>query len=93
VVGSLGPGATAATAPAVVAVPAEVPVAAAATGSGDGDARLGPFEENARQLMLRTLEAHRWNVSHVAKVLGVSRNTVYRKLHKLRIDFTGSEPK
>jgi sigma-54 dependent transcriptional regulator, acetoin dehydrogenase operon transcriptional activator AcoR len=36
-------------------------------------------------VLLQLLEQHRWNVSHVAKVLDISRNTLYRKLHKLHI--------
>jgi sigma-54 dependent transcriptional regulator, acetoin dehydrogenase operon transcriptional activator AcoR len=39
-------------------------------------------------VLLRMLEQHRWNVSNVAKALDVSRNTLYRKLHKLRIQIT-----
>jgi sigma-54 dependent transcriptional regulator, acetoin dehydrogenase operon transcriptional activator AcoR len=31
------------------------------------------------------LDEHRWNVSNVAKVLGISRNTLYRKMHRLHI--------
>lgn len=46
---------------------------------------LGPIQANERHVLLGLLEQHRWNVSHVAKVLGVSRNTLYRKLHKLHI--------
>ena len=36
--------------------------------------------------LLQLLEQHRWNVSNVAKALDVSRNTLYRKLHKLHIE-------
>jgi transcriptional regulator of acetoin/glycerol metabolism len=32
--------------------------------------------------LVSTLEQCDWNVSHAARVLGVSRNTLYRKLHK-----------
>jgi transcriptional regulator of acetoin/glycerol metabolism len=38
-----------------------------------------------RGQLLSQLAAHRWNVSHVAKLLGVSRNTLYRRMHKLCI--------
>jgi len=31
------------------------------------------------------LDEHRWNVSNVAKALGISRNTLYRKMHRLHI--------
>ena len=67
---------------------------AVATAEAEAEAQaleaLNPFEANERELMLRTLEAHRWNISHAAKALGVSRNTVYRKLHKYRIDFSSA---
>ena len=41
-----------------------------------------------REQLLSELAAHRWNVSHVAKLLGVSRNTLYRRMHKLCIPVT-----
>jgi transcriptional regulator of acetoin/glycerol metabolism len=41
-----------------------------------------------RQALREQLEAQRWNVSHVAKTLGISRNTLYRRMHKLRIPVT-----
>jgi sigma-54 dependent transcriptional regulator, acetoin dehydrogenase operon transcriptional activator AcoR len=37
------------------------------------------------------LKQHRWNVSNVAKALDVSRNTLYRKLHKLHIEVSHPE--
>ncbi len=50
--------------------------------------KLGPIQANERHLLLHLLEQHRWNVSGVAKALAVSRNTLYRKLHKLHIEVT-----
>jgi transcriptional regulator of acetoin/glycerol metabolism len=47
--------------------------------------KLNPIQANERQVLLQMLEQHRWNVSNVAKALDVSRNTLYRKLHKLHI--------
>ena len=38
-----------------------------------------------RAALLRELEQERGNISHVARNLGVSRNAVYRKMHRLRI--------
>jgi sigma-54 dependent transcriptional regulator, acetoin dehydrogenase operon transcriptional activator AcoR len=35
--------------------------------------------------VLELLDEHRWNVSSVAKGLGISRNTLYRKMHRLHI--------
>jgi len=46
---------------------------------------LTPDEMQERQTLREQLEAQRWNVSLVAKMLGVSRNTLYRRLHKLRL--------
>jgi len=47
--------------------------------------KLNPIQANERQVLLQMLVQHRWNVSNVAKALDVSRNTLYRKLHKLHI--------
>jgi transcriptional regulator of acetoin/glycerol metabolism len=49
---------------------------------------LSPQQAQERQELLNGLEAQRWNVSHVAKSLGVSRNTLYRRMHKLHIPVT-----
>ncbi|TAN04538.1 MAG: sigma-54-dependent Fis family transcriptional regulator [Rhodanobacteraceae bacterium] len=35
-----------------------------------------------RAALVGALEQHDWNVSHTAQALGISRNTLYRKLHK-----------
>jgi len=56
---------------------------------GDNDVppvKLNPIQANERQVLLQMLKQHRWNVSNVAKALDVSRNTLYRKLHKLHIE-------
>lgn len=44
------------------------------------------FEKQEAQRILAALEQHRWNVSAVARALGVPRNTLYRKLRKYRIE-------
>ncbi|MEK8025348.1 sigma-54-dependent Fis family transcriptional regulator [Pseudaquabacterium rugosum] len=54
-------------------------------------ARLNPIQANERQVLLQMLEQYRWNVSNVAKALDVSRNTLYRKLHKLHIDISSPD--
>ena len=36
-------------------------------------------------VLLRELERMRWNISRTAQTLGISRNTLYRKIHKHRI--------
>ena len=46
---------------------------------------LAPALAQERQDLLALLESLRWNVSQVAKDLGVSRNTLYRRMHKLHI--------
>jgi transcriptional regulator of acetoin/glycerol metabolism len=38
-----------------------------------------------REALVRELERSRGNISHVARNLGVSRNAIYRKMHRLRI--------
>mgnify|MGYP002788731988 CR=1 FL=1 len=70
------------------AAPSEPPPAAAAPNNDNGGLvlpPLNPIQAKEREALLQMLEQHRWNVSHVAKALDVSRNTLYRKLHKLRI--------
>ncbi|HMX11302.1 MAG TPA: sigma-54-dependent Fis family transcriptional regulator [Burkholderiaceae bacterium] len=47
--------------------------------------KLNPIQANERRMLLKMLEQHRWNVSSVAKAFDVSRNTLYRRLHKLHI--------
>ncbi|AZE91476.1 sigma-54-dependent Fis family transcriptional regulator [Pseudomonas orientalis] len=46
---------------------------------------LSPFEEAERSTLLAALEQQRWHMSHAAMHLGVSRNTLYRKLRKYEI--------
>lgn len=65
--------------PATAAPPDDLPV------------KLNPIQANERQVLLQLLEQHRWNVSNVAKALDVSRNTLYRKLHKLHIEVSHPE--
>ncbi|MEY8875121.1 MAG: helix-turn-helix domain-containing protein, partial [Leptothrix sp. (in: b-proteobacteria)] len=53
--------------------------------------QLNPILANERHVMLKMLEHHRWNVSNVAKAFDVSRNTLYRRLHKLHIRISHPE--
>ena len=63
--------------------------AVALASSHDEDvSTLSPELLKERQALREQLEAQRWNVSHVAKSLGLSRNTLYRRMHKLRIPVT-----
>lgn len=68
-------------APVAAQSPTVTPMAAEAE-------RLSPQDAEERQSLLNVLQAQRWNVSHVAKSLGVSRNTLYRRMHRLRIPVT-----
>ncbi|WHZ18178.1 MAG: sigma-54-dependent transcriptional regulator [Rhodanobacteraceae bacterium] len=54
------------------------PVAVAAEEAPPGDA----LRAAERAALLETLARQDWNVSHAARALGISRNTLYRKLHK-----------
>jgi sigma-54 dependent transcriptional regulator, acetoin dehydrogenase operon transcriptional activator AcoR len=63
------------------AVPAGVD-AAEAESEGSPSAALREAECAA---LLRELERMRWNISRTAQTLGISRNTLYRKIHKHRI--------
>jgi transcriptional regulator of acetoin/glycerol metabolism len=75
----------AAPAQAMQAEPCVVAVAAGPAEPEPATAGLNLIQANERQVLLRLLEQQRWNVSNVAKALDVSRNTLYRKLHKLHI--------
>jgi transcriptional regulator of acetoin/glycerol metabolism len=46
---------------------------------------LNAIQVKERETVLELLDEHRWNVSSVAKGLGISRNTLYRKMHRLHI--------
>jgi len=46
---------------------------------------LNAIQLKERETVLALLDEHRWNVSNVAKGLGISRNTLYRKMHRLHI--------
>jgi transcriptional regulator of acetoin/glycerol metabolism len=45
-----------------------------------------PLEEAERSALLAVLESQRWHMTHCAKELGISRNTLYRKLRKHGIE-------
>jgi transcriptional regulator with GAF, ATPase, and Fis domain/serine/threonine protein kinase len=46
----------------------------------------GEFEGEERERILRSLESSRWNVSVVARTLGIPRNTLYRKLARYGLE-------
>jgi len=70
-------------APAPLAVAGPTPTGAAV--AGDDDVKLDPIQASERAVLLGLLQEQRWNVSNVAKALDISRNTLYRRLHRLRI--------
>ncbi|WP_298232747.1 sigma-54-dependent Fis family transcriptional regulator [uncultured Azohydromonas sp.] len=88
---SLRQGPAAVPAPAVADAPAPALASVSLLASGMVPAEtpapqgLNLIQSHERQVLLQLLEQHRWNVSNVAKALDVSRNTLYRKLHKLQI--------
>lgn len=76
--------------PAPLTAPAPAPGASMALNEAL-PSTLNPLQANERQLLLQLFAQHRWNVSNVAKALHVSRNTLYRKLHKLHIEVSHPE--
>ena len=69
-------------APVTSAKPGAAAVTAAAQAESPPSAALREAECAA---LLRELERMRWNISRTAQTLGISRNTLYRKIHKHRI--------
>ena len=47
--------------------------------------KLNPLESAERTALLQELARHDWNLSSVARELGIARNTLYRKLQRLNI--------
>lgn len=45
------------------------------------------LEENEKELILKTLNKTNWNKSKAAKLLNISRKTLYNKLNKYNIDY------
>jgi transcriptional regulator of acetoin/glycerol metabolism len=64
------------------------PVAAPAGGPVSSSAALREAEHAA---LLRELAKTHWNISRTARALGISRNTLYRKIHKHSIVLSGVE--
>lgn len=49
------------------------------------ESSLNTLESAERRALLQELQRHEWNLSGVARELGISRNTLYRKLQRLNI--------
>ncbi|GGE84098.1 sigma-54-dependent Fis family transcriptional regulator [Massilia psychrophila] len=59
---------------------------AAATAVGPApDANLNPLENAERHALIEELTRHSWNISTLARQLKISRNTLYRKVQRLKI--------
>jgi transcriptional regulator of acetoin/glycerol metabolism len=65
--------------PAPVEIPDAVPEAPAPSAA---------LRQAECDVLLRELERMRWNISRTAQALGISRNTLYRKIHKHHIALT-----
>ncbi|MEX3951052.1 sigma-54-dependent Fis family transcriptional regulator [Paraburkholderia sp. EG287B] len=51
----------------------------------DDAAPLNAILQAEREALMGLLDTHRWNVSEVAQALGVTRNTLYRKMRRVHI--------
>ena len=60
-------------------------VAQTATAASDNCCCRTPLDTAEHSTLLRELERNRWNITHTADALGVSRNTLYRKIRKHQI--------
>jgi transcriptional regulator of acetoin/glycerol metabolism len=81
--GAAIPGASAA--PRLAGLPATACATLAPSADDTDTSSLNAIQVKERETVLQLLDEHRWNVSNVAKVLGISRNTLYRKMHRLHI--------
>ncbi|HVV97075.1 MAG TPA: sigma-54-dependent Fis family transcriptional regulator [Rhodanobacteraceae bacterium] len=66
-------------------VPAIAIAQAAPSASACADCCRTPLDTAEHATLLRELERNRWNITHTADALGVSRNTLYRKIRKHQI--------
>jgi transcriptional regulator of acetoin/glycerol metabolism len=71
-----------AAAPAAPVRADDTPAAAVAAAPSN----LNPLQSAERDALLSELRRHRWNIAGLARELGVSRNTIYRKMKRLDID-------
>jgi len=63
-------------------LPAELRQVRALPPAVEPDDRQQPLQRAERDTLLAALEAHHWHVSRTAEQLGISRNTLYRKLQR-----------
>ena len=64
------------------------------TSTEEGPSTLGSdaFDNAEREVLLRAIRDHKGNMSHAAKALGVSRNTLYRRCKRLGLAVQRSHP-
>ncbi|WP_079204604.1 sigma-54-dependent Fis family transcriptional regulator [Pseudomonas sp. CC6-YY-74] len=60
-----------------------------ALGAASPPAAGAPLDDAERSALLAVLESQRWHMTHSAEQLGISRNTLYRKLRKHAISSRG----
>ena len=53
---------------------------------------VSPLAAAERERLLLELKRHHWNATATAAALGVSRNTLYRKLRKHGVEVARAEP-
>ncbi len=70
-----------------IAAPVDMPVQIAINGA-ESHIPSAALKQAERDVLLRELERMRWNISRTAQSLGISRNTLYRKIHKHGIPLT-----
>lgn len=54
-------------------------------GRGEPLSPLMPFDDVEKETIRRALEATRWNRTHAAEALGISRRTIINKIHKWKL--------
>jgi DNA-binding NtrC family response regulator len=54
---------------------------------GDGSSLKAALAQPERQLILDALETNGWNRQNTARLLGINRTTLYKKMKKYSIDF------
>ena len=70
-----------------IAAPMDMPAQISIT-PADAHMPSAALKQAERDVLLRELERMRWNISRTAQALGISRNTLYRKIHKHGIPLT-----
>jgi DNA-binding NtrC family response regulator len=56
-------------------------------GAMDASSLKAALAQPERQLILDALEANGWNRQNTARLLGINRTTLYKKMKKYSIDF------